>query len=74
MSTVTQTLYQIQATINGRQVPTFYLDSQVQGILNIRHAENVARDIITSGDSTENARVIIAAMEINYEIQPWHQD
>ena len=72
MATITQTLYQIQATVNGRQVPTFYLDSQVQGIVNIAHAEKVATSILTSVETTGNARVIVAAMEVNYEIQPWN--
>lgn len=73
MATITQTLYQIQATVNGRQVPTFYLDAQVQGILNIKSAEKIARDILTGGQTTEYARVVVAAMEINYEIAPWDE-
>jgi hypothetical protein len=71
MATITQTLYCIQATVNGRQMPTFYLDAQVQGILNSAHAEKVARDILTGGQTTEYARVVVAAMEVNYEIAPW---
>lgn len=73
MATVTQTLYCIQATVNGRQAPTFYLDAQVQGILNIRAAEKIARDIVTSAlpNGVTHRGINIAAMEINYEIQPW---
>lgn len=85
MTTVTQTLYCIQATVNGRQVPTFYLDAQVQGIISIKHAERVARKILIASIETEmmqgnvtigngihaNDNLHIAAMEINYEIQPW---
>jgi hypothetical protein len=72
MATVTQTLYCIQATVNGRQVPTFYLDAQVQGILNARQAEKVARDILNSASAYGDIPAInIAAMEINYEIAPW---
>lgn len=73
MATITQTLYCIQATVNGRQIPTFYLDAQVQGIMTIAHAERIAKGIIRSSETTEHARVIVAAMEINYEIQPWSQ-
>lgn len=32
----------------SRQVPTFYLDSRVQGITSERHAESIARDILTT--------------------------
>lgn len=75
MATVTQTLYCIQATVNGRQIPTFYLDAQVQGIMNIAQAEKVARDILETVwfPNTKHAGLRIAAMEINYEIQPWTQ-
>lgn len=46
--------YQVQGTItrnrNGwdstRQIPTFYLDGRVQGIRNVEHARDVARDIV----------------------------
>lgn len=69
--TVTQTLYQIQATVNGRQIPTFYLDAQVQGVINCAHAERVARDILTISGFIVYSEVNIAAMEINYEIAPW---
>ena len=75
MATVTQTLYCIQATVNGRQIPTFYLDAQVQGIMNIAHAEKVARTILETVllPNTRHAGLAISAMEINYEIQPWTQ-
>jgi hypothetical protein len=47
-------LYQITAQYvrndNGytcsRQVPTFYLDSRVQGIVSVDHAEKIAREVI----------------------------
>lgn len=43
--------YIVQAHIapGGRQVPTFYLDANVQGITSLEGAERIARDIITAG-------------------------
>lgn len=38
--------YAVQATVNGRQVPTFYLLANVQGIVNAEHAAAIAREII----------------------------
>lgn len=32
----------------SQQVPTFYLDSSVQGIVSEAHAERIARDILTT--------------------------
>ncbi len=32
---------------SSRQIPTFYLDANVQGIANVQHAERIARDILT---------------------------
>lgn len=72
MATVTQTLYCIKATVNGRQIPTFYLDAQVQGILNCAQAEKIARDILTISGFVTFHEINVAAMEINYEIAPWH--
>ena len=71
MATITQTLYQIRATVNGRQVPTFYLDAQIQGIFNSRQAEKIACDILTINGFVAFSEVNVAAMEVNYEIQPW---
>lgn len=50
-------LYAITATVTRRigdatltrNLPTFFLDPNVQGILNLAHAESVGRDILTSG-------------------------
>lgn len=57
-------LYQINATrtITGlkrrnddsswtttNQIPTFYLDSNIQGIVDSEHAERIARDVLESG-------------------------
>ena len=34
---------------NGvRQIPTFYLEANVQGIVDVAHAERIARDILTA--------------------------
>lgn len=50
-------MYAIQATYshrtpdgwNGvRQIPTFYLDENVQGIVDEAHAEKIARDILSA--------------------------
>lgn len=46
--------YQIQAVIKTEsdkgegavQIPTFYLNSEIQGIINIGHAKRVAKDVI----------------------------
>lgn len=67
MHTVTMTLWQVMATVNGRQVPTFYLDKQVQGILDETSAERIARDIVTIASDNGN-RVIVTVMEINYTV------
>ena len=43
--------YIVQAVVQpgGRQVPTFILDANVQGITSVESAEQIARDIITAG-------------------------
>lgn len=71
METITQTLYQITATVNGRQIPTFYLDAQVQGVTNCAQAEKIARDILTINGFVAFSTVNVAAFEVNYEIAPW---
>ncbi len=38
--------YAVTATRNGRQIPTFYLDASVQGIMDADHAERIAADIV----------------------------
>lgn len=65
-------LYAITANIareeNGwsssRQVPTFYLDENVQGILSIAHAVQVARDII---DPYNEHSVSVCAVRVHAE-------
>lgn len=47
-------LYQITATRtvdrstgrNTQQIPTFYLDSDIQGIVDSSHADRIARDLL----------------------------
>lgn len=48
---------------NGsRQLPTFYLDSRVQGITDEQHAEAVAqqmvRDIVAASQGNDDARTV----------------
>ncbi len=38
--------YQIQGTVGGHQIPTFYLNSNVQGIVDAEHAEQIAREVV----------------------------
>jgi hypothetical protein len=62
--------YQVQGTItrnrhgwdSTRQIPTFYLDGRVQGILSVEHARDVARDIVDTiaGPSTPGETVTTA--------------
>ena len=61
-------LYQIQATIHGKQIPTFYLDSDVQGIVNGNQAIGIAQDII--GDSKKLGFYTVEIITI--EIEPGH--
>jgi hypothetical protein len=51
------TFYQVDATItrrdaegwtSTRQIPTFYLNSDVQGMLSVEHARRVADDVIAT--------------------------
>lgn len=41
--------YIVQGTIDGNQIPTFYLDPNVQGIMSAKHACEVAKDIVGEG-------------------------
>lgn len=56
-------IYAVQASVvttNGvaRQVPTFFLDSTVQGIVNGEHAARIGRDVLASVlPSDHNARI-----------------
>lgn len=63
---VKMTLWQITITRGtAEQVPTFYLDAQIQGILDETTAIKVARDIL-GYDALNPAR--IRAMAINYTV------
>jgi hypothetical protein len=61
------TLYAVQATVETKrgewsgmkQIPTFYLDSNVQGIISEEHACRIAADILGAG--TEFATFHISA-------------
>lgn len=52
--------YQVQGTVNHRdvttQLPTFYLHSDVQGILNVEQAEKVAQDIV---NPTKDPKIVV---------------
>ena len=60
--------YAIQATVSTvvegytrtQQIPTFYLDREVQGIVNEKHAEAIACDIINPLRN-ENLKVSVSA-------------
>ena len=39
-------MYIIQATVNGRQIPTFFLDENIQGIVDEETCRDVAMDIL----------------------------
>ena len=42
-------LYAVNAVRNGKQLPIFYLDENVNGIINRDHAKGIARDILGEG-------------------------
>ena len=50
-------MWSIHATRDGKQLPTFYLDSTVQGITNEEHAVNIAREIIGNCIEIRNGRL-----------------
>ena len=66
-------LYQITATRtitttrNGsdwtstKQIPTFYLDSNMLGIVDSEHAEKIARRILGDGDRVSSVRLSVHA-------------
>lgn len=65
-------MWQITATITSwskarwektTQIPTFFLDGKIQGILTASHAEHIAYDVINPLNDL-NVRVSIHAMEI----------
>lgn len=67
-------LYQITATRHEtredgwestKQLPTFYLDSRVQGILNSQHAERVALDLLETAASNPNVRWTVSAWALS---------
>lgn len=64
------TLYQIEAAVEGVQVPIFYLDADVQGIISLGQAARIAHDILTIGK--RNANVAITATRITLDLEPGH--
>lgn len=41
-------MYAVTATVNGKQIPAFYLDENVQGIVDEDQARQIAEQIITT--------------------------
>lgn len=44
-------IWACQATVDGKQVPTFYLHGATQGIVDKKHAEQIAFSILYDGES-----------------------
>jgi hypothetical protein len=66
-------MYRIHATVvtidskgwrSSRQVPIFFLDSEIQGILSIPHAEKIAGSIVLSGAIDDNTIAHVTAVGI----------
>jgi len=57
-------MYAITATVNGRQVPTFYLHPDVQGLMSEAAAIRIAADIINPMDNHELVLSICAELVI----------
>lgn len=64
-------LYQIQATVTNRdserwtkmaQIPTFYLDSEIQGIVSDDHAEHIAGSILNPFGQDIGISISVRAM------------
>jgi len=55
-------MYIIHATVNGIQIPTFFLDENIQGITSEWHAEYIAQDILNPMHDP-NLRVSISAVK-----------
>lgn len=48
---------EVEAWSSSRQVPTFYLDPQVQGITDKAHAERIAEDILSTAGALDDEHV-----------------
>ena len=60
----TRTCYSVRSGSNWtrtNQIPTFYLDSNMQGIVDAEHAEKIARRILGVGDSVSSVRLSVQA-------------
>jgi hypothetical protein len=67
------TVYAVTATVEhrtalgwtgSRQVPTFYLNPQVQGITSAEHAERIAREIIDPMGTAVEVHVFAALVAL----------
>ena len=64
-------MYAVQATVETvrgvwtgmRQIPTFYLDESVQGIVSEEHAKTVALDVLSAA-GTNGATFHITAVKV----------
>jgi hypothetical protein len=53
-------MFIVAATVNGKQTPTFFLDANIQGIVDERHAEQIAMDILNPwGDPGLNVHICV---------------
>lgn len=52
---------------SSRQVPTFYLDERVQGIMSAAHAEDIARSILLPWGSPPDMTAAITAVRVSGE-------
>lgn len=39
-------MYAVTCMRHGKQVPTFYLNANVQGIVDVKHAEEIALEVL----------------------------
>lgn len=53
-----------------RQLPTFYLDSSVQGIVDARHAESIASRLLTHESSLRDVSVSVNACAVSSVLVP----
>jgi hypothetical protein len=56
-------MYIVTATVNGRQIPTFLLDPNIQGIVSEKHAEKIAMGILNPLNDP-NLNVCLCAVEV----------
>jgi hypothetical protein len=61
------TSYAITATIGSKQVPTFYLDSRVQGITGHNHAACIALDVLNLLGTIDPSDITVTATAVDPE-------